>query len=54
LLVDSESIGATLLTRADDSWASTDFDRLGDVFELAEIGCRLSLSEVYEGLSFAA
>lgn len=50
LLVDSRVVSATLLTRGRTEWQSTDYDRLDDAIELSEIGCRLELASVYEGL----
>ena len=48
LLVDSEVVGVTLYARTSDGWADSDFEKLADVVDLPEIGCRLSLSDIYE------
>jgi Uma2 family endonuclease len=53
LLVDSEAVGATLYTRTGETWDPADYDAREDVIEMPEIGCRLALRDVYEGLEFA-
>lgn len=50
LLVDSELVSATLFSREGTSWKATDFDRLADAIDLPEIGCTLSMAEMYERL----
>lgn len=49
LLIDSETVAATLSTREGAGWDATDFERRADPIELARIGCRLAMSEIYEG-----
>lgn len=53
LLVDSEAIGATLYTRSEAAWEPAEFESRDDVIELGEISCKLALSDMYEGLTFA-
>lgn len=48
LLIDSETVAATLYTREGASWDAADFERRSDTIELARIGCRLAMSEIYE------
>lgn len=50
LLVDSERIAATLLTRTETDWQSSDADGLAAIIELPEIECRLAMRDIYEGL----
>ena len=52
LLIDSQQMGATLLTRAGSSWESTDYDDLAAVVDLPGIGCQLAMADAYEGLTF--
>ena len=52
LLVDSREVKATLFTRGASEWEPTDADDLEAVIELPEIGCRLTMREIYEGLQF--
>lgn len=54
LLVDSGAVGATLYTRTGETWEPADFESLDDVIGLPEIGCKLALRDVYEGLEFPA
>ena len=50
LLVDSERFAATLYTRTATDWESTEADDLRAVVEMPEIGCRLAMRDVYEGV----
>lgn len=50
LLIDSEQVQATLVTRDGERWMPTDFDGAGGVIELPAIGCRLAMAEVYAGV----
>ncbi len=56
LLVDSERIAATLYTRTETptgtDWDPTDADDLEAVVDMPEIGCRLAIRDVYEGVVF--
>jgi len=52
LLIDSREPKATLYVREGATWAPRDVDGLADVFELPEIGCRLAMKDIFEGLSF--
>ena len=52
LLVDARVVQATLFTRSDTDWEPTDADGLEGVFDLPEIGCELTMREIYDGLSF--
>jgi Uma2 family endonuclease len=54
LLVESERVEALLLRRASDDapWEDADFEGRDAVVELPTIGCRLPLSEVYDGVVF--
>lgn len=56
LLVETESIGATLLYRItnDAPWDSLDVDRLDETIDLPLIGCRLPMADVYADISFDA
>jgi Uma2 family endonuclease len=49
LLVDSESVGATLYSRSGAGWDDADADRLADAVELPKLNCRMMLAEIYEG-----
>lgn len=49
LLVDSEIVAVTLYERSATGWDDVDADRFADTIELPRIGCRLSLTEIYEG-----
>lgn len=50
LLVESHEPRAVLYARTGTTWDSIDADTLADVFELPDIGCRLAMADVYEGL----
>ncbi|MBS0241487.1 MAG: Uma2 family endonuclease [Proteobacteria bacterium] len=50
LLVDSERIGAILYTRGPTEWDASDAETLDDLIELPEIGCRLAMRDIYEGV----
>lgn len=52
LLVDSERIAATLYTRTDTDWEPFDADDVDAVIDMAEIGCKLAMRDVYDGLVF--
>lgn len=52
LLIDSECVAATLYTRTATDWEPTDFDDLVAVVDLPDIGCRLLMRDVYEGVTF--
>ena len=54
LLIDSRAVGAQLLTRTDGGWEPKDFETLTEMIELPEIGCRLPMMEVYDGVIFEA
>lgn len=54
LLIDSRAGQARLLTRAAADWEPFDADGLEAAFELPEIGCRLAMRDIYEGLEFGA
>jgi len=56
LLVETESIGATLLYRTSDevAWDSLDVDRLDETIDLPLIGCRLPMADIYAGIDFDA
>lgn len=41
-----------LLKQADGTWIHSDYKDLDDVVTLSAIGCKLTLSEIYEALSF--
>jgi len=49
LLVDSETVGATLYSRSGAGWDDADADRLADVIDLPKLNCRMTLAEIYEG-----
>ena len=54
LLVESRFVGATLYTRdATGHWQTADYDALDGLLELPDIGCRLAMKDIYEGLTFA-
>lgn len=52
LLIDSRAPQATLLTRGATDGEPIDADDLDAVFDLPEIGCRLPMRDIYEGLTF--
>jgi len=52
LLVESRAMQATLYTRRNSDWEPLDADGPEAVIDLPEIGCRLTMRDVYEGLSF--
>lgn len=54
LLVDAQIVAATLFTRTPAGWDDVDYDQPGDVIELAKLGCRLRLSDVYRGTGLAS
>lgn len=54
LLIESREPKATLLTRTATEWEPFDADEMADVFDLSEIGCRLPMRDIYEGLTFEA
>ena len=54
LPIESDMIGATLYTRAGTDWEPFDAETLQAVLELPEIGCRLTMAEIYGGLEYPA
>lgn len=48
LLIDSETVDVTLYERGNQGWNDTDFEKMEDVVQLTQLGCRLSLAEIYE------
>lgn len=52
LLIESRSVNAMLYTRHGGSWEPSDADDIDAVFDLPDIGCRLAMREIYEGLTF--
>ena len=52
LLVETVLPQVLLYRRADEGWAIEVFDGLDAVIDLPEIGARLTLSDIYEGLRF--
>ena len=49
LLVDSEIVAATLYRRTPAGWDDIDADKLADTIELPDIGCSLTMAEIYDG-----
>lgn len=49
LLIDSHVVAAKLFIRSRGDWEDLDADLLTDVIDLPKLGCRLQLSEIYEG-----
>ena len=54
LLIDSLGVRATLYTRTETGWESTDADDRESVLDMPAINCRLAMRDAYEGLSFEA
>lgn len=54
LIIEQGASQATLLTRTGSDWDPIDADDLTAVFDLPDIGCRLAMSDIYDGLTFAA
>ena len=54
LLLDTEAPQLTVWRREDEAWARTELTGLEAVVELPEIGAKLPLGDLYEGLTFAA
>ena len=52
LLVETVSPQALLYRRVNEEWAIEAFDGFDAIVDLPEIGARLALAEVYEGLAF--
>lgn len=52
LLVDTDSARVLQHYRVGDIWREQAFDRLDDVIELADIGAKLALADVYFGVDF--
>lgn len=52
LLIDTESSCALLHARHGERWDVKIYDGIGDLIEFPEIGTRLSLADVYEGVNF--
>ena len=52
LLIESNTIGATLFTRIGGTWEPSDFDSLDDTIEFKDLSCRLAMRDIYEGLTF--
>ncbi len=52
LLIDSEAEQVLVMTRAAGVWKHQDFAGREAIIELEAIGCRLALSDVFEGLTF--
>lgn len=52
LLIADDEAKATLLSRAGEVWTPSDFDGRDGIIDLAEIGCKLAMAEIYEGLAF--
>jgi Uma2 family endonuclease len=50
LLIDSEIVSATLLTRDGTEWTMTAYDRLSDVIELPMVECRPAMAQLYDRL----
>jgi Uma2 family endonuclease len=48
LLIDSETVDVTLYERTDQGWNDTDFEKMEDAVQLTQLGCHLSLAEIYE------
>ena len=51
LFVDSRVTEATLLTRSAGGWEASDAEGPSAVIDLPQIGCRLAMSDVYEGVT---
>lgn len=51
LLIDSEQVQATLITRDGERWISSDYDGRSSVVDLPAIGCQLALVDTYLGVS---
>ena len=54
LLVDSQTVAATLYVRTDARWDDIDADDLTAVLEMPKLGCRLAMADIYEGTELAA
>ncbi len=54
LLVEQRPPRAVLYARTGATWDSIDAEALADVFELPDIGCRLAMADIYEGLELSA
>lgn len=52
LLIDSREPKATLYTRKGETWEPLDSDDLDGAFALPDIGCRLAMRDIFEGLAF--
>ena len=53
ILIDSEKIGVEKFTRnADNTWLLTEFKTIESSFEIPTIGVKLSLSDIYEDVTF--
>lgn len=52
LLIDSREPKATLYTRGEAAWEPLDSDDIEDVLELPDIGCRLAMKDIFDGLTF--
>ena len=49
LLVDAALVAASLYVRSDKGWDAQDFEQLSETIELDRIGCRLAMTEIYDG-----
>jgi Uma2 family endonuclease len=52
LLIDSQAVQATLITRSGEAWSHEDFDGRDGVIEPPAIACRLTMTDIYSGLTF--
>ncbi len=53
LLVDAETVAATLYCREGSEWNDVDAETLADVLELSKLGCRPMMTEIYDGTGFS-
>jgi Uma2 family endonuclease len=49
LLVDSETVAATLYSREGSDWNDVDGETRDDVLEFPKLGCRLTMTDIYDG-----
>lgn len=54
LLIESAREQATLIAKRGERWEPTDLDGREGVIELPEIGCRLAMADVYDGITYPA
>ncbi len=51
LLIESERMQATLITREGERWVPSDFDGRDGMIDLPAINCRLAMADVYKGVT---